>query len=751
MTKEQKYKKILQGLFFLTLVSPLVVDQRLFFPYITTSALFFQLITEALFFLWVIFILIYPQHRPKFSPLANVFILYILALVIATVFSVNSYLSFWGDTERMMGLFNILHFLALFLVGFSLFRNEKELKLLLPVFTGISTALCLYGILQWFGLTSIKPGVDRIMATVGNSSVLASYLIFGLFFSIYLALVNKKNNFKTTYFIVAFLHLTAIFLTGTRGAYVGVAFGFLISLVILFKNSKQNKKLRRIIMAAFILLLISYGFLFINKDSGWVQGNTYLRRSTQFSLDDSTAITRFMSWKWGLQGFKEKPILGYGLNQFAIPYNKYLEPAYYNYAPGENYFDRAHNIIIELLATTGVIGTSIYLLFLIVIFYSIFKYYKKDKDYIYFSAMSGLLVAYFVQNLFLFDMLPQMLGFMIFLIFINNNLLVDTEINTGGKKKAPKILIILITLILLGGLSYSYKKIIFNEYWALRDNVAGQILMPNNYEQGMAYLQRSLSYGTPLDLDLRSSSANTIFNYYLQSGSTRPEKKNDINYAINLYKENLKYLPSDTYYNYKTGELLNYFFDVESTSEDILNENTLDEAMQYINRAIENSPNRIELYFLVSQNLLMSGELDRAVANSEYAVSLNDKWGRSYWELTKVYYISNKYSEARENLIKAIELGQRINENTLANFIGLFDVTKNVNDEILFYELMIKNGTSNYLYYSTLANKYYERGDWGKAIKYAQSAVKLNPEMKDSVEKFIQSVEEKKREETNKE
>ncbi|MFA5318534.1 MAG: O-antigen ligase family protein [Patescibacteria group bacterium] len=742
MIKEQKYKKILQGLFFLALLSPLVVDQRLFFPYVTTSALYFQLITEVLFFLWVIFILLYPKQRPKFSLLAKIFSLYILTLILATIFSVNQYLSFWGDTERMMGLFSILHFFALFLVGISLFRNKKELKLLLTVFVGISSFLCIYGILQWFGLTNIKPGVNRIMATVGNSGVFAGYLIFGLFFSSYLAMSSSEKNWKIAYYAGVLLHLIAIFLTGTRGAYLGAAAGIFICLAVLLKNLKLNKKLRRGAIISVVLIAVLYGLLFINKDNEWIKSKGF-DRATQFSLQESTAITRFMSWKWGLEGFKEKPILGYGLNQFAVPYNKYLEPDYYNYAPGDNYFDRAHNIIIELLSTTGLVGSAAYLLLLIAIFYSIIKYYRTEKDRVYLGAMGGLIIAYFIQNLFIFDMLPQILGLMVFLIFINNSPQAEA-VYESDKKGAPKILVVLIALILLGGLSYSYKKIIFNEYWALRDNVAGQVLMPTNHEQGMAYLQRSLSYGTPLDLDLRSSVANTIFNYYLQSGSQRPEKKDDINYAINLYKENLKYLPNDTYYNYKTGELLNYRFDVESTSENILHEETLKEAMEYINRSIETSPNRIESYFLVSQNLLMDGELEKAVENAEKAVSLNDRWSKSYWELAKVYYLTNKYSEARESLIKAIDLGERINEKTLTNFVGLFDVQNDVNEEIIFYELMIKNGTSNYLYYSTLANKYYEQGQWDKAVQYARQAVNLNPEIKDSVEKFVQNAEEKK-------
>ncbi|MBU4256787.1 tetratricopeptide repeat protein [Patescibacteria group bacterium] len=51
-------------------------------------------------------------------------------------------------------------------------------------------------------------------------------------------------------------------------------------------------------------------------------------------------------------------------------------------------------------------------------------------------------------------------------------------------------------------------------------------------------------------------------------------------------------------------------------------------------------------------------------------------------------------------------------------------------------ELIVKNGTNNYLFYSTLANKYYEIGNKEKAIEYAEKSAEINPEVKDKVEKF---------------
>lgn len=731
---ETKYKKILQILFFLTLISPLIVDRRLFFPYDTGMALYFRLIVELLFVLWLVFIFLYPQYRPKFNLLISSAVAYLLALTAATVFSSNPYLSFWGDAERMLGLFGILHFFALFLIGTSLFREKKEWRWLLIVFTAASLVVCFYGILQRFGLTSIKPGASRILATVGNAGILAAYLIFGLFFSAYLALTEEKKNLKWIFGASAAVHLIAVIMTGTRGAYLGVAAGFLFASAIIVYNLKANKKIIKSAAIAAIALILIYGGLFLSRNQNWVKNNLYLNRLTAFSLSDVTVKTRLMSWRWGLAGFSDRPVLGYGLEQFAIPYNKYFQAEYYNYAAGDTYFDRAHNIAVELLATTGIVGLASYFLLLAAAFYCLIKIYKNKSDYVFTAVFGGLIIAYFIQNLLIFDLLPALLGFMALLAVVNNNYSNGSGNEIIAKAGVKKELLAPIALILLFCLVYSLNNLIYKPYKALKDDVAGQVYLPYEYDKGMEFLKHSVSYNIPLDLDLRAAAANTIFNYYRDNQVDQKNIKNDIDFAINLYKENLKYLPDDAYYNYKTGEIMDYRFVID------LDEKILPEAKKYIDKAISLSPGRAEIYYILAENLLMSGKLEEAIAADEKAVELNDKFGQSYWELAKVYHEAAKYDEAKENLIKAIDLGYRIQEETLVGLRGLFNLEQSIDNEIEFLELIIKNGTKNYLFYSTLANKYYEIGDKEKAIYYAEKSAEINPEVKSKVEKFIENV-----------
>ncbi|MBI4709037.1 MAG: O-antigen ligase family protein [Candidatus Portnoybacteria bacterium] len=732
--KEKIFKKILQILFYLSLIAPLLVDRRLFFPYVTSNALYFRFFAELVLFLWLVFILFYPKYRPKINVLSGSLLIYILVLIAATIFSANIYLSFWGDAERMMGLFGLLHFVALFFVGSSIFKEKKDLKTLLNIFLAISSALALHGIFQRLGLTSIKPGEERIVATLGNSAILASYLIFGLFLSIYQGLKNLKSFPAIIYGLVALLHLAAIFLTGTRGAFLGIAAGFLFAILILGFLSK-NKKVKLGLLALIIFSILFYSLIYFSQNKGWVRNNAYLYRISHISLSDNTIQSRFMSWKWGIEGFKDKPLIGWGFENYVAPFNKYFEARYYNLAT-EEYFDRPHNIIVEHLATTGVLGAVAYLLFLVSAFYFILKTHREQKDSVYLAIFGGLLLAYFTQNLFLFDSPPSLIGLGVLLVLVNNwrgSLLPQT--NEQGKTEGARLrpAIIFILALIIGVLFfYSFSRTILASYRALKDNVAGQVYM-DDYKKGIDYLKKSVSRNTILDIDLRSSSANTIYNYYV-SGGAGEDKKGDLDFAVDLYKKNLALMPDDAYYNFKLAEILNFRSSVDH------NEQILNEAKSYIDKAVVLSPQRATVRFILVENLLIAGKFDEAIKEAQATVALNDKFGASWWELAKAQYIKQDYINAKDSLVKAVELGHHVGEQNIEQFMPFFNIQQGNENAIAYYELIVKSGTNNYLIYSTLANLYLQTGQKEKAIEAAEISAQLNPSTREKVNKFIENV-----------
>jgi tetratricopeptide (TPR) repeat protein len=117
-----------------------------------------------------------------------------------------------------------------------------------------------------------------------------------------------------------------------------------------------------------------------------------------------------MSWK----GFRERPILGWGQDNFILVFSKYYEPALWN---REQWFDRSHNVFLDWLIAGGILGLLAYLSLFASGLYALWKNARftfNEK-----SVLTGLLAAYFFQNLFTFDNLTSYLLFVSVLGFVS--------------------------------------------------------------------------------------------------------------------------------------------------------------------------------------------------------------------------------------------------------------------------------------------------------------------------------------------
>ena len=71
---------------------------------------------------------------------------------------------------------------------------------------------------------------------------------------------------------------------------------------------------------------------------------------------------RYIVWKMAWNGFLERPILGWGLENFNVTFGKHFDSKLYlrEYG-GEIWFDRAHNIVLDTLINSGIVGLISYL------------------------------------------------------------------------------------------------------------------------------------------------------------------------------------------------------------------------------------------------------------------------------------------------------------------------------------------------------------------------------------------------------
>jgi len=228
----------------------------------------------------------------------------------------------------MTGLFNLLHFGLYFLMLSTIFSaNNGDYKWLLRFSLFVSVIVSTWSLIDW------QP---RLFGPLGNPGFLACYLLFHIFFAFYLFFKDKNLYWRIAYILITILNLITFYFTSTRGAYYGLFVGLLLfSLLFILKRSK---KIGFILLISFILI---GGF------------GVYWQRARFLQTEEA----RMVSWQISWRAFKERPILGWGPENYILAFAKHYDPDW----PITEWFDKAHSNFWEFSVTTGILGLLAYL------------------------------------------------------------------------------------------------------------------------------------------------------------------------------------------------------------------------------------------------------------------------------------------------------------------------------------------------------------------------------------------------------
>jgi tetratricopeptide (TPR) repeat protein len=439
---------IIAGLLLLTL-TPLLVSTSLFFPFITGKGFFFRVLTEIILALWIILALRDPNYRPRLigGQAKKSWILIamgalLLVISLATAWGANPYRSFWSNFERMEGLVNFLHLGAYFVVLISVLKKEK----LWFYFLNLSIVISVIA-----GIMALTKGGSRIDGTFGNPTYLAVYMLVHIFLTAWLWLKHyRQNPIAYIYLPLILFQLIVLYRTGTRGTLLGLVGGLIVTAILIAIFGRSHRWARKISLGVLLGAVILGGVFWLNKDSAFVKSSPVLERFASISLTEQTTKSRLMIWNMSWQGFKERPLLGWGPENYILVFNKYYDPAMYSQ---EQWFDRSHNVIFDWLISAGALGLLAYLSLFVIAFY--YLWWKKNSFTVIERALfSGLLVAYFIHNIFVFD---NLISYLLFLAMLGYLHFVSTGKNLNFlpasnlkliKNKVPAFLPPLIIVIL---------------------------------------------------------------------------------------------------------------------------------------------------------------------------------------------------------------------------------------------------------------------------------------------------------------
>jgi len=621
-----------------------------FFPFITGKNFAFRIIVETIAALWAILALRSSEYRPKLGAVFYSYLAFIAILIAADFTGLDPARSFWSNSERMDGLITQLHLLLFFLVACAMLAKESLWEAFLKTSIVASILMSFYGLSQLLGLRQIDQSANRVDGPFGNATYLAVYLLFHIFLILYfLAKRWKEPAYRWLLIPAAAFECIILYNTATRGDVLGLGVGVLVSAAIVAIFEKENKIFRKISIGLIALVaIVVLGFLAV-KNTDFVQKSPVLSRFASISATDGTTVARFMIWNMAFQGWKERPILGWGQENFDLVFSKYYNPLMYGQEP---WFDRAHNVFFDWLVSGGVLGLLGYLSIFGAGLWMLFRnprFSLAEK-----SVLAGLFAAYFFQNLFVFDNLSSYFMFVTLLAFVSfgseagKSASEKAPSHAKGKQKiaAPGILDSNVGLVQILTIVIACAAAGAVYFLNVPEIEANTSLIQALQTRSIADFRTALSYGSFADGEIREQLIQAAVSSIGDSAFTNDQKLEYVNFAISEIKKQVDEKPLDVRAKLMYGSLLN---------EVGLPGN----AIPILEEAHKQSPNKQALTFELASAYLQKKEYPEAIAAAKQAYDLAPAYSEAAIVYTTVEIYAGKFSDAAA-IIKAhpgIEMG----------------------------------------------------------------------------------------------
>ncbi len=431
---------------------------------------------------------------PRYRIVGYLLFLWVLTQGLATFFSIDWYTSVFGYYGRYNGgLLSTVMYAALIYIGIQIF-DRQNLKLLwfIALLTGCMVLIWgLPGRLLNFDLScyvfrgewtiscwtdDFRPH-ERMFSTLGQPNWLGTYFAVLVLAAYGLAQqVTQQWKRYVMYGMSIFLSL-GLWFTGSRSAQLGLLIGAAL-LLARYLSSKLSKRVFLSIATIIVAICIGIG--------GWYVRS--LVRISPGSITHSGSI-RLIVWEGAIKLFARYPLLGTGPETFAYAY-PLTRPARHNLTTEKDFiYNKAHNEFLNILASSGVVGFSGYIL---LIGSALYISYQKKR-----YALTAAMVALHVANFLGFSTSNTQL--LLVLLLTDSFARLDTLVSasrqhlsrwTGRSILAAVISLVLVGLATLSAYQYWLHYIVADIYYAraLSESQSGQ------YLESLSSYQRAYRY-----------------------------------------------------------------------------------------------------------------------------------------------------------------------------------------------------------------------------------------------------------------
>ena len=724
---------VLGGVFLLPFVC-LLVTTSLFFPYITGKNFAFRMIVEIIAGAWLALSLVSAKYRPQRSWVLGAFALFVLIMAIADAQGVNPFKSFWSNFERMDGWVTIAHLLVYTVVAASVMRAEMLWRRLFQLNLIVSVFLTIDGLFQIMGKAALGEGgtsglMARIDATFGNPIYLAVYMLFCIFVAALLWLQSwnerskgERAGISLWYGTVIVLDTIALFFTGTRGTMLGLVGGGVLALLI-YAVLQGTKQVRSYTVVTLIVLAVLGGGLKLAKDTAFVKSVGFLDRLASISLSDNTISARFLNMGIALQGVKERPVFGWGQENYAIVFDKYYDPRMYAQEP---WFDRVHNIIFDWWIAGGTLGLLSYLSIFFAAVWALWR--KNTKGNRAFSVgegsiLTGLLAGYFIHNLTVFDNVTSYIWFGTILAFIVWRA-ASNEAAPAIPKNNPLEYSALPYLVLAAVLIAGSAVWLVNEQAIAQNRTLLKAIAPQATPlDNLNYFKQAAAYGSFGTQEVREQLAQGTSQIASATGISNDVKQQFYQTSVEQMQAQAAASPLDARFPLFLGIIYGSVGDNA-------------DAAAAFEQAHQLSARKQTIYFQMGQTALAQGNNAGALAAFKTAFELDTDFTQARILYAAVAIQTGQDAIADELLAPAIQSDTAADPRILGAYVARKEYAK----AAAIWQAHIAATPSDLQAYFTYAALEYQLGNRAVAIAALQAAEKYNPSIAAQADPLIEQI-----------
>jgi O-antigen ligase len=629
---------------FAVLLTPFIYFKNFYFPYVGPKSLYFMALAEIVFFAWLALAFKFPRYRPRLNVVTLSLIFLLFAMALSSAFGLNPSQSFWSKFERMTGFLMWLHLFGFYLAASAVFQQKDWKRFFcISIFLGL-----VMGLMSVFGQeTGARGG-----GTIGNDSFSGTYILFNLFFALYLFLdlIFREGWRKVlrkpaavaflaalgTLAFCLFLGATAfwndlktgllnasnfkadILVMGARAAKVSFLGGAV--LIFLLWLATQKKRVLKWTGCSFlsVLAVAAAGLFYFSL----FQGNIVRDKMSEW-FGESTLYERIVVWDIAYKGFLDKPFLGSGPENYEYVFARHFNPCLGSGNCGSvTWYDRAHNIILDTLASTGILGLLAYLAVFASAIFVLWKgFFSNKMGFPEAGVFTALFAAYFTQNLTVFDTPISLMFWFLSLAFVSSS--VSREAlpeKTGSEKTIHPILIAAAFLI-------CFSQFVFNPTNA-DHSVIVSIREPFGSAERIADYKKTLDFSPTGRYQIRQFFAQTFLVEAQKGKLASAARIRELEFLAGELEKSVREAPQDYKSYLMLSELYLYWAPLDSGK--------LEQAEKNAQKTIELAPANQKGYWLLAQVRLYQERIGDALSLAQKACDLDPANGEAQAILDKI-------------------------------------------------------------------------------------------------------------------